>query len=459
MKKNKKKPLFKAFGNFFALHFVGKRSKVASPVDRDGLEEHSQKDAIEAGFDPEFSNESTASNVSRSASQLQTNNSSSKHLAPLNSTNGLGIDLGSMQTIPGVFGLTNHGNTCFINSIIQCLSNTDVLAEYFVMGQYKQDLKNCRKERSKKYGTKGEVTEALACVIRSLWTGTYTTDLTKQFKNLIAKYASQYKGNAQHDSQEFLLWLFDKMHEDLNMIATKKFSFSRRPSMRRSTSQRNMEKKSPKNSSTSDGKSPGELANSSFIQKVFQGQYQSSLICRNCERRSNTTDPFLCLSLPIRQRTMRPAYVNVVYLPHKRRSGINAKNAGKTIKIGVSVHVDGKIIDLRQAVSSECGVHSRLLVFVEVQHDGFHRSFGDDCYLADIPDLSNPAANFPLYAFEMPAVAKLTAGTLPRNFASRHTKFGASRRGKDKSLNNSDLKGMDSIVVLLLNKHGVKDQG
>lgn len=26
----------------------------------------------------------------------------------------------------------------------------------------------------------------------------------------------QYKGNAQHDAQEFLLWLLDRVHEDLN---------------------------------------------------------------------------------------------------------------------------------------------------------------------------------------------------------------------------------------------------
>lgn len=26
----------------------------------------------------------------------------------------------------------------------------------------------------------------------------------------------QYRGNAQHDAQEFLLWLLDRVHEDLN---------------------------------------------------------------------------------------------------------------------------------------------------------------------------------------------------------------------------------------------------
>lgn len=34
-------------------------------------------------------------------------------------------------------------------------------------------------------------------------------------QNIVSKHSSQFRGNAQHDALEFLLWLLDRMHEDL----------------------------------------------------------------------------------------------------------------------------------------------------------------------------------------------------------------------------------------------------
>ena len=35
-------------------------------------------------------------------------------------------------------------------------------------------------------------------------------------QNVVSKRALQFRGNAQHNAQEFLLWLLDRVHEDLN---------------------------------------------------------------------------------------------------------------------------------------------------------------------------------------------------------------------------------------------------
>lgn len=69
---------------------------------------------------------------------------------------------------PGITGLKNLGNSCYMNSIIQCLSNTTNLAKYFTDNSYADDLNTSNNNM-----TQGQVVEEVAQVIKALWRGQY----------------------------------------------------------------------------------------------------------------------------------------------------------------------------------------------------------------------------------------------------------------------------------------------
>lgn len=125
-----------------------------------------------------------------------------------------------------ICGIKNHGNTCFMNATFQCLLYTDPLAEYFVMNHYKMDLIKYSQSHSRSSfrnpGSRAQVTSQSALLFKSLWTGTYSSDISSKFKTIVSRNCHKYEGNEQHDAQEFLLWLLNTFHEDLNVSVPKK---------------------------------------------------------------------------------------------------------------------------------------------------------------------------------------------------------------------------------------------
>nr|XP_054308711.1 ubiquitin carboxyl-terminal hydrolase 31-like [Pongo pygmaeus] len=193
-----------------------------------------------------------------------------------------------------------------------------------VLGQYRAGRPEPSPDPEQPTGRRaqgqGEVTEQLAHLVRALWTLEYTPQHSRDFKTIVSKNALQYRGNSQHDAQEFLLWLLDRVHEDLNHSVKQ----SGQPPLK------------PPSETDMMPEGPSFPVCSTFVQELFQAQYRSSLTCPHCQKQSNTFDPFLCQFL----------YPTQVY----------QGKCSHCMRIGVAVPLSGTVARLREAVSMETKV-------------------------------------------------------------------------------------------------------
>ena len=122
------------------------------------------------------------------------------------------------DTNQGKTGLVNIGNTCFMNSALQCLSNCYELTKYFLLDYYINDI-----NPDNKLGTGGQVATIYRKLLEDLWNSEEEYINPSYFKKIFVHFVHKFSGYAQQDSNEFLIYLLDKIHEDLNTITVKPY--------------------------------------------------------------------------------------------------------------------------------------------------------------------------------------------------------------------------------------------
>ena len=114
--------------------------------------------------------------------------------------------------------LQNLGNTCFMNSGLQCLSNTFLLSKYFYDDHYIPDLNT-----DNPLGMKGNFAKIYAKLVKLFWYGSDSIISPSFFKRILGKRHVSFSGYSQQDSQELLTTILDTLHEDLNRIKKKPY--------------------------------------------------------------------------------------------------------------------------------------------------------------------------------------------------------------------------------------------
>ncbi|XP_036600764.1 ubiquitin carboxyl-terminal hydrolase 16 [Trichosurus vulpecula] len=195
-----------------------------------------------------------------------------------------------------VKGLSNLGNTCFFNAVMQNLSQTLVLRE--LLKEVKMSGTIVKIEPPDLSLTEpleinleppGPLTSAMCQFLNEMHETQRGIVTPKELFSQVCEKAVRFKGSQQQDSQELLRYLLDGMRaEEIQRVSTgilKAFGNSTEKldeELKKKIKEHEKKKSIP-----------------SFVDRIFGGELTSTIMCEECKTVSLVHESFLDLSLPV----------------------------------------------------------------------------------------------------------------------------------------------------------------
>ncbi|XP_068658973.1 ubiquitin carboxyl-terminal hydrolase 23-like [Aristolochia californica] len=205
-------------------------------------------ETLNPNVDPQRSSSSTAADSSGKKSEGGTE--------PLE--HGLDLDFSFGMTVRRIgAGLANLGNTCFLNSVLQCLTYTEPFAAYLQSGKHKSSCHTAG--FCAMCAIQNHVKNALQSTGKIL----SPSHLVKNLRCI----SRNFRNSRQEDAHEYMVNLLESMHKCCLPYGV-------------------------------SSESPTAFEKS-LVHKLFGGSLRSQVKCMQCSYSSNKFDPFLDLSLEI----------------------------------------------------------------------------------------------------------------------------------------------------------------
>uniref|UniRef100_A0A0N4ZUB0 ubiquitinyl hydrolase 1 n=1 Tax=Parastrongyloides trichosuri TaxID=131310 RepID=A0A0N4ZUB0_PARTI len=188
----------------------------------------------------------------------------------------------------GIVGLANLGNSCYMNSVLQCLIRTDNVTDYII-------------KRLDEYEEDNTLTTAFGKFLCEVFAKENHKFTPGELKRMITIKCPLFADHSQQDANEFLSCFLNTISEELAISNNEKGIVP---------------------DTTYLTNSPADLEWKKLLKREFSiitqdicGQLKSSLTCKSCLNVSETFEPFTFLQLPIPDNELY--LLTIIVVPQK----------------------------------------------------------------------------------------------------------------------------------------------